>query len=172
MGAWGLQAQGLFPGPSERPSIRPRVSDLQPPHPPCRKSLLDPGPLIALDQAPGSNDAGPLPSGNHQEAVVCWAGGSTSMELVQDALGAPRSRSLSCRSVDQWTGPQDRHCWRLRLHKPRPGVVSGEGNGNPLQYSCLGSPMDGGAWRATVHGVTKSQTRLSSQQFPLGHETG
>ena len=37
----------------------------------------------------------------------------------------------------------------------------GEGNGNPLQYSCLGSPMDRGAWRATVHGVTKSQTRLS-----------
>ena len=36
-----------------------------------------------------------------------------------------------------------------------------EGNGNPLQYSCLGNPMDGGAWWATVHGVAKSQTRLS-----------
>ena len=36
----------------------------------------------------------------------------------------------------------------------------GEGNGNPLQYSCLGNPMDRGAWRATVHGVSKSQTRL------------
>ena len=33
-----------------------------------------------------------------------------------------------------------------------------EGNGNPLQYSCLENPMDGGAWWATVHGVTKSQT--------------
>ena len=33
----------------------------------------------------------------------------------------------------------------------------GEGNGNPLQYSCLGNPMDGGAWRATVHGVAKSR---------------
>ena len=33
-----------------------------------------------------------------------------------------------------------------------------EGNGNPLQYSCLGSPMDRGAWWATVHGVTKSLT--------------
>ena len=32
----------------------------------------------------------------------------------------------------------------------------GEGNGNPLQYSCLENPMDGGAWRATVHGVTES----------------
>ena len=36
----------------------------------------------------------------------------------------------------------------------------GERNGNPLQYSCLGSPMDRGAWWATVHGVAKSQTRL------------
>ena len=35
---------------------------------------------------------------------------------------------------------------------------SGEGNGNPLQYFCLENPMDRGAWWATVHGVTKSQT--------------
>ena len=39
--------------------------------------------------------------------------------------------------------------------------ISGEGNGNPLQYSCLENPMDGGAWLATVHGVAKSQTQLS-----------
>ena len=37
----------------------------------------------------------------------------------------------------------------------------GEGNGNPLQYSCLENPMDGGAWWAVVHGVAKSRTRLS-----------
>jgi len=37
----------------------------------------------------------------------------------------------------------------------------GEGNGNPLQYSCLENPMDGGEWLATVHGVTKSRTQLS-----------
>ena len=37
----------------------------------------------------------------------------------------------------------------------------GEGNGNPLQYSCLENPMDEGAWWAAVHGVTKSWTRLS-----------
>ena len=35
------------------------------------------------------------------------------------------------------------------------------GHGNPLQYSCLENPMDRGAWQATVHGITKSQTRLS-----------
>ena len=37
-----------------------------------------------------------------------------------------------------------------------------EGNGNPLQYSCLENPTDRGAWRATVYGVTKSQTPLSN----------
>ena len=36
-----------------------------------------------------------------------------------------------------------------------------EGNGNPLQCSCLENPMDRGAWKATVHGVAKSQTQLS-----------
>ena len=44
---------------------------------------------------------------------------------------------------------------------PGPGKSSGEGNGNPLQYSCLDNPVDGGAWQATVHGVSKSWTRLS-----------
>ena len=44
---------------------------------------------------------------------------------------------------------------------PGSGRSSGEGNGNPLQYSCLENPMDRGAWWATVHGVTKSQTQLS-----------
>jgi len=41
------------------------------------------------------------------------------------------------------------------------GRSSGEGNGHPLQYSCLGNPMDRGAWWTTVHDVTKSQTQLS-----------
>ena len=41
----------------------------------------------------------------------------------------------------------------------------GEGNGNPLQYSRLENPMDGGAWWAAVHGIAKSQTRLSDFTF-------
>ena len=44
---------------------------------------------------------------------------------------------------------------------PGLGRSPGEGIGNPLQYSCLENIMDGGAWQATIHGVTKSQTRLS-----------
>ena len=43
---------------------------------------------------------------------------------------------------------------------PGSGRSTGEGNGNPIQYSCLGNPMDKGAWRAIDHGVTKSQPRL------------
>ena len=41
---------------------------------------------------------------------------------------------------------------------PSSGRSRGEGNGNPLQYSCLENSMDGGAWWATVHGVAKSRT--------------
>ena len=45
---------------------------------------------------------------------------------------------------------------------PGSGRSPREGNGNPLQYSCLENPMDGGAWWATVHGVAKSRTQLSN----------
>ena len=48
---------------------------------------------------------------------------------------------------------------------PGLGTSPGEGIGSPLQYSCLGNPMDRGALEATVHGVAKSQTRLSSFTF-------
>ena len=44
---------------------------------------------------------------------------------------------------------------------PGSGRSPGEGNGNPLQYSCLENPMDRGAWRATDHGVAKSLAWLS-----------
>ena len=46
---------------------------------------------------------------------------------------------------------------------PELGRSPGEGNGNPLQYSCLGIPMDSGAWRATVHGVTQSWTQWNDR---------
>ena len=44
-------------------------------------------------------------------------------------------------------------------------MLLGEGNGTPLQYSCLANPMDGAAWWAAVHGVSKSWTRLSDFTF-------
>ena len=44
-------------------------------------------------------------------------------------------------------------------------ALNGEGNGTPLQYSCLENPMDGGAWKAAVHGVAEGWTRLSGFTF-------
>ena len=62
-----------------------------------------------------------------------------------------RGKESSCNAGD--TGDTD--------SIPGLGRSSGGRNGNPLQYSCLGNPMDRGAWWAIVHGVAKSQTRLS-----------
>ena len=47
----------------------------------------------------------------------------------------------------------------------RPSGLSGEGNGTPLQYSCLENPMDGGAQKAAVHGVAEGQIQLSDFTF-------
>ena len=52
------------------------------------------------------------------------------------------------------------HCY---LYKDP--YYNGEGNGNPLPYSCLENPMDGGAWQAAVHGVVNIQTQLSDFTF-------
>ena len=65
--------------------------------------------------------------------------------------------------------------WETKLHCLSHSVFTlvkavlrnelGEGNGNPLRYSCLESPMDGGAWWVAVHGVAKSRTRQSDFTF-------
>ena len=47
---------------------------------------------------------------------------------------------------------------------PGSGMSPGEGNGNPLQYSCLGNPMDGGAWWATVYGAARVGQDLVTKQ--------
>ena len=65
-----------------------------------------------------------------------------------------RSAIISTAAGCSW-----RMVWRMVVFPP------GEGNGTPLQYSCLENPMDGGAWWAAVHGVTKSRTRLSDFTF-------
>ena len=55
--------------------------------------------------------------------------------------------------------------FRVKIVFTSTSVYFGEGNGTPLQYSCLENPVDGGAWWAAVHGVAKSQTRLSDFTF-------
>ena len=57
-----------------------------------------------------------------------------------------------------WVSDKESAC---QYRSPGSGRSPEEGTGNPLQYSCLGNPMDRGAWWATVHGVTKSGTWLS-----------
>ena len=63
---------------------------------------------------------------------------------------------------------QETWVWSLGREDPRVGKIPGsgrsprEGNGNPLQYSCLKNPLDRGAWRTTVHGLTKSWMWMSS----------
>ena len=58
---------------------------------------------------------------------------------------------------------------KRRLFRQRLFRETGEGNGTPLQYSCLENPMDGGAWKAAVHGVAEGRTRLSdfTSTFPF-----
>ena len=76
------------------------------------------------------------------------------MLLVQGALGGLDDKESACNAGDVGL-------------IPGLGRSPGEGNGNPLQYSCLENPMDRRAWWATVHGIAKSRTRLSDFTFTL-----
>ena len=63
-------------------------------------------------------------------------------------------------------GPPNNACLVFMQSEPRKGPLNKAFlNGTPLQYSCLENPMDGGAWKAAVHGVAKSRTRLSDFTF-------
>ena len=70
-----------------------------------------------------------------------------------------------CQTLDYFPGGSDGKASTCNARDlgsiPGSGRSPGEGNGNPLQYSCLENPMDGGAWWATVYGVAKTWTRLS-----------
>ena len=63
---------------------------------------------------------------------------------------------------------EDIPVFRMAEFSMSSATAIGEGNGNPLQYSCLENPMDRGAWQAMIHGVTKSWTRLSVWASAIG----
>ena len=79
-------------------------------------------------------------------------------KLSQVTRGFPSGRRLTWWRICM-------HCRRCRFY-PWVGKkeICGEGNGNPRQYSCLGNPVDRGAWRATVHGVTGVRQDLVTKQ--------
>ena len=81
------------------------------------------------------------------------------VELKASVVPAPPAGESVTFLWDQWVSlVAQTVVWREPGSMPGSGRSPGEGNGNPLQYSCLGNPMDRGARRAPVHGVTKSQT--------------
>ena len=71
-------------------------------------------------------------------------------------LGGPQLGVLQFNlGLLKWLSGKDSACSGLIGSIPGSGRSPGEGSGHPLQYSCLGNPMDRGAWRASVHGVAK-----------------
>ena len=72
----------------------------------------------------------------------------STLNMAQGFLGGSNGKESACNAGDPGSIPGS-------------GRSPGEENGNPLQYSCLGNPMDRGTWWATVHGVTTSWTPLS-----------
>ena len=98
-----------------------------------------------------------------------WVGGNYFKENITNAESSPLSHSSLATDRFHYMGVNSCPVTcsgfiDIRSSKafPSSSLGLGEGNGTPLQYSCLENPMDGGAWWAAVHGVTKSQTRLSN----------
>ena len=88
------------------------------------------------------------------EAVDTHVGGDSSICLytwIYSLLGFPRGSVVK-------NLPANRGDIRDVGSVPGSGRSPGGGHGNPLQFSCLGNPMDRGAWRAIIHGVTESRT--------------
>ena len=97
--------------------------------------------------------------------TMCMEGGTPFSNLYKDTINAAGVLEGRCTIPFQtsnplpWWGSKEPTGNRGLI--PGSGRSPGEGNGNPVQYSCLENSMDKGAWRATAHGVPESQTRLS-----------
>ena len=121
--------------------------------------------LVEASEVPSSCNA----QVSHCSGFSCGAG----------ALGHLGFSSFSSQSLELpgWHRSKESACQEIARDGgliPGSGRSPGGGNGNPLQYSCLGNPMDRGAgacgaWRATVHRVTKSQTQLSTHTHAHTH---
>ena len=84
---------------------------------------------------------------------------TTHIKLIIKNLKLP----LSSFGIPAWLSGKESACQAGYVGLiPGLGISHEKGNDNPLQYSCLENPMDRGTWQATVHGVTKGQTQLST----------
>ena len=80
--------------------------------------------------------------------------GMGGLHVFEDSQAEERASRVALAAKDPPAGAGDLRHWL----NPGSGRSPARGNGNPLQYSCLGNPMDRGAWWPTVQGITKSQT--------------
>ena len=100
------------------------------------------------------------------ELLTAPRSGSASVVLLVTSPVASQIVSCRCHLIPGGAGGKEPACDAGDVGSiPGSEGSPGEGNGNPLQYFCLGNPMDRGAWRATVHGVTKSWKQLSNFRF-------
>ena len=170
-GGWG---PGVEWAEVKHPSIRPAAPRTAPypgtarPQTPAALRPRNPTPWTGCPPpSPTVSDAALLPPAKPISSVPSW------FQQASSKLTHPTAFLLILAS--DWSATRDIYMvgppWCLTV-KNLPATQEtqvrslvrkspGEGNGNPLQYPCLGNPMDGGAWRATVHGVAKSQTQLS-----------
>ena len=107
---------------------------------------------------------------NHTQNICCEIlENSGVVDFVAQLVKNPPTKQETWVRFLGWEDPLEKgkatHSSILAWRIPWTVYSIGEGNGTPLQYSCLENPMDGGAWWAAVHGVAKSQTPLSDFTF-------
>ena len=88
--------------------------------------------------------------------------GSTSYMQSQNYKLLEKNTRVDIHGLEFGMNSETPKAWQK---KTKLDFINGEGNGTPLQYSCLENPMDGGAWKAAVHGVAEGRTRLSDFTF-------
>ena len=97
---------------------------------------------------------------------LSYSPSGTSASLFENSVANPHDLlSNSHAAITNWHGKASVYSVGDLCPIPGLGRSPGEGNGNPLQYYCLENPMDRGAWKAMVHGVAKSWTRLRDFTF-------
>ena len=95
--------------------------------------------------------------------ILGWPESSFRVSIRSNFLANPISGYIWLVEIPRWPSDKQSTCQAGNAEIfPGSRRSPGKGNGNPLQYSCLGNPMNRGTWRATVHGDPKSQTGFSN----------